>query len=109
MFVGGTNRLMASVQLIGIISSTVRTAMGTTAHAGSALQIEGRSDQRNIREGLGKVADQPSALDVVLFREQAQVVAQREQACKQLPGILHAADGFEGADHPEAAGQKSAL
>ena len=69
--------------------------MGAVAHVRSVFEIECRVDQRDMREGLGKVADQALALDVVLFRKQAEVVAQLEQAFKERSCILHAADGLE--------------
>jgi hypothetical protein len=58
----------------------MRITMGTTAHVRFVRQIESSIDQRNMRKGLGKVADQRVWRDVVLFREQAQLVASFEQA-----------------------------
>src|SRR5260370_10045296 len=53
------------------------------ARPGSVFEIEGGIDESDVGERLGKIPDQPLALDVVLFREQAQVVGRREKAFKQ--------------------------
>ena len=74
-----------------------------------AVEVEGRVDERDVRESLREVADQAFAIDVVFLGEQAEVVAQGEQALEEALRIFGAADGFEAADHPEAAGQKYAF
>ena len=75
----------------------------------SVFKVEGGGDQRDVAKGLGEVADKAAAIDVVFLREQAEVVAQLEQAGEEFAGVLDAADGFEGADHPEAAGEEDAF
>src|SRR5260370_12839298 len=66
---------------------------------GSVFEIEGGIDESDVGERLGKIPDQPLALDVILFREQAQVVAQQENAFKQRSRIVDAANGFQAAHH----------
>src|ERR1039458_8018724 len=67
-----------------------------------ALQIEGRVDQCDVREGLREVSDQAFPLDVVFLREQAEIVAQSQQPLEERPRVLEAADRLERAHHPEA-------
>ena len=52
---------------------------GCPAPHGPALELVGGADQRQVREGLREVADEPPVLRVVLLREQADVVGQLEQ------------------------------
>src|SRR5688572_12606196 len=46
-------------------------------------EIECRVDETDVREALREVADEPLRVRVVLFREEPQVVAQRENAFEQ--------------------------
>jgi hypothetical protein len=57
-------------------------------------------DQRDVTEGLGKVADQPAGGGVVLLGEQADVVAQGEQPVEGQPRLFVAA-------HQGVAGRQS--
>jgi hypothetical protein len=40
------------------------------------MQVQGRSDQREMRERLRKISHPPPRVRVVLFRQQADIVAQ---------------------------------
>ena len=66
-------------------------------------------DQRNVRERLGKVTEQPLPLGIVLFREQADVVCKRYQPLKQFARLLLPPDQVEVRGEPEAARQKNAF
>ena len=57
----------------------------------------------------GKLPTRRLRSDIVFFREQAEVVAQLEQALQTALRVAYAADGFEAAHHPEAAGQEDAF
>src|SRR5580698_8220316 len=83
--------------------------MSAAARVRLVCQIECGVDQGDMREGLGEIADQTLELDIELFREQAEVVAQLEKAFEESLRIFDAADGLERADHPEAAGQKNSF
>ena len=60
-------------------------------------------------ERLGEVADLAASRDVVLLREQAEVVAQPEQAVEQRSGFVDPAVEGERADQPERAGEELSL
>ena len=69
-------------------------------------QAEGRIHQRHVGEGLGKVADQAPVAGVVLLGEEAEVVAQRQQAREELFGLVGATDHVQAVDQPEGARQE---
>lgn len=50
--------------------------LGGLARSGKILR---RVDQRHVRKRLWEIADQPSCSRIVFFREQPEVVADREQ------------------------------
>src|SRR5580698_4170231 len=87
----------------------MRIAMSTMARAGLVCQIERSIDQRDMREGLRKIAHHSFELEVVLLRKQAEVIAQLEQAFKERSRVLHATNCLEAAHHPKAAGKKHTL
>src|SRR4029077_18252158 len=58
------------------------------AHAPALREGEGRSDERQVREGLREVPELPLRDRVVLLGQQADVVAQVEQPLEQLPRLL---------------------
>src|SRR5262245_21165572 len=74
------------------------TLLGGLAPAG---QVVGGVDESDMREGLWEVADQTAGLDVVLFRQQAEVVAQLEQSIEQAFAFLRAPRQDQGIDQPE--------
>jgi hypothetical protein len=47
------------------------------------VQAQGRPDEGEMRERLRKIAELPPCLRIVFFREQADIVAPREQALEQ--------------------------
>src|SRR5262252_2584634 len=47
------------------------------------MQIQGRSDESKVRKRLRKIADLPLRLRIVFFRQQADIVANRQQALEQ--------------------------
>jgi hypothetical protein len=51
-------------------------------------QVDGRADQADVRECLGEVADESAGLRVELLGEQADVVAQPQQALERRPGVV---------------------
>jgi len=54
----------------------------------AAREVEGRVDERDVRERLREVAHLPPALRVVLLGEQADVVANGEQALEEPLGVV---------------------
>ena len=60
---------------MGVVARAVMRFLG-------ARQIEGSVDEGDVRESLGKIADQPLASDVVLLRQQAHIVAQASRRWK---------------------------
>jgi hypothetical protein len=80
------------------------------AHIGGRVPKRLRGlDQREVREGLRKVPDQPLLGDVVLLGEQPQVVAERQQTLEQLASLVRAPVHRERRDEPERAGQELRL
>jgi UDP-N-acetyl-D-mannosaminuronic acid transferase (WecB/TagA/CpsF family) len=65
--------------------------------------------ERDVAEGLREVADQPSRPRVVLLGEEADVVAQVEQALEALAGVVAPAHLLEAVHEPERAHQEGAL
>jgi hypothetical protein len=53
-----------------------------------SAQIMGRIDERNVRKRLGEIADEPLGFGVVFLREEAYIVAQRQQSLEKLPCVL---------------------
>jgi hypothetical protein len=47
------------------------------------VQVQSRSDERKMRKRLREVSDLPLCSRIVLFREQADIVAKRQQALEQ--------------------------
>ena len=74
-----------------------------------AADLGRRVDQRHVGEGLGEVSDQSTGHRVVLLGQQAQVVAQVEQAIEELAGIVLAAEQGQAVGQPERAGQERPL
>src|SRR5262245_455789 len=73
------------------------------------VQVQGRSDESEMRKGLRKIADLPPRVGIVLFREQADIVAEGQQAFEQgrCFGVTVLQRIIVG--KPEAAGKKYAL
>src|SRR4051812_6953198 len=59
-----------------------------------------------MREGLRHIAELPLPDRVVFLREQADIIADRDEALEQSPGLLDPADQAETGDQPEAARQE---
>ena len=74
-----------------------------------AGQAVGGVDERDVREGLREVADEAPRHRVVLLGEEAEVVAQREQALEERPRVVDAADQVQAVGEPERAGEERAL
>ncbi len=72
-------------------------------------QIIGAVDQREMREGLRKIADQALELRIVFLAQQADIVAKPDQPPKQPLGLVESFLQNVGVDQPEAAGQERAL
>ena len=89
--------------------STVPVALSLTAvrrRSTRAPQIVGGVHEGNVREGLRVVADETVRLRIVLFGEQADVIAQCEQCCKQAAGVASASQQREVVGQPEVAQQE---
>src|SRR5215475_3450574 len=72
-------------------------------------EVESAVDQRQMGERLREIADQPSRLRIVFFAQQADIIAQLEQAIEQRPRIMQSALQHIGINQPEAASQESPL
>ena len=75
----------------------------------SGTQDEGGLHQADVGEGLGEVANQATLRWVVLFRQQADIVSQAEQALIEADCFVSAAQEGEGVNQPEAASEEEAL
>src|SRR5215831_7722815 len=73
------------------------------------VQAQGGSDQSEMRKGLREIADLPPRLGIVFFREQPDVVPQRQQALEQGGRFGVAVLQRVIVGEPEAAGKKDAL
>jgi hypothetical protein len=58
-------------------------------------------DERHVREGLREVADETLAVDIVLFREKANVVPYGEEPLEELDRLGSPAAQHERVDQPE--------
>ena len=66
-----------------------------------ATQAEGGIHQGDMRKRLGEVSYQSLGPGIVLFRQQAHVVGQRQHPLKELSCIGVTSLQLEGAHHPE--------
>ena len=73
------------------------------------MQFQRAHDEGEVAEGLRRVAQLPAGLDAPLLAEEPDVVAQRQQALEQLPGLVAPASPDQGLDQPEGAGQEHPL
>src|SRR6476660_9653808 len=72
-------------------------------------QVPGGVDERDVRERLRKVADEALLHDVVLLRQQSQIVSQRQEPAKQLVRLARASLQRVVVRQPERAGEKRPL
>src|SRR5215470_16851268 len=89
-----------------------RTRFGSTSallRGADIMQVQGGSDESQMRERLREIADQPPRMGIVFFREQADVVAERQQAFEQCGCFGVAVLQRVIVGQPEAAGKKYAL
>ena len=75
----------------------------------SARQIQGSIDQGDVRERLREVSQKTAATGIILFRQQADVIAQRKQPFEQhlrfcVPSLQH-----QVVSQPETAGEEGPL
>ncbi len=66
----------------------------------------GGVNEGHVREGLRKITEHAALHHVVLFREQADIVAQGKQVLEQFPCLIMSAEQDEIVGVPEAAGKK---
>src|SRR4029079_9563380 len=66
-------------------------------------------DDADVRERLREVSDEASTLGVVLLRDEADVVAEREQPIVKRDGLVAATLLVEDGCKPDGAGQEAAL
>src|SRR3546814_647506 len=76
---------------------------------GGGVEVVRGVDERDVREGLGEVAELVAAVRVVLLGEQADVVADRQQVLEPGERVLAPADQRQRVAEPEAAREKRAL
>ncbi len=72
-------------------------------------QVTCRIDQPHMGERLGKIAQKPSSMGIVLFRQQANVVLQGNKPLEKLHGFLAASEQHETIDQPKRTNQKDAF
>ena len=72
-------------------------------------EITGGIDQREMRKCLREIADQALAARLVFLRQQADVIAQGQQAFEQRHRLVAAAEHQISVDQPKAAGKEEAL
>src|SRR6478672_9726445 len=65
--------------------------------------------QREMREGLWEIADQPARARFVLLAEQSNIITQRQKMVEQAQCFVAAAEHEIGIGEPEAAGKKDTL
>src|SRR5262245_39582812 len=75
----------------------------------AAREVARSVDQPDMRERLREVSNQPSRHWIVLLRQQAHVVAQRQELFEDLGGLVVAALEREVVGQPERAEQEGAL
>src|SRR5271165_866791 len=75
----------------------------------SVREIVCRIDQCDMRKGLRKVSEHPSRTRIVLFRQEAHIVAQRQQIFEKLSRLIPAPKQNKVVSVPEAAGQEHAF
>jgi hypothetical protein len=71
--------------------------------------VHHRVDQRQVREGLGEVAEVAAGGGVELLGVELERGAERQQALAELPAALALADLQQRVDQPEGADQERAL
>ena len=74
-----------------------------------AAQIDCAIDERDVRKSLGIVAQLASLPDVVFFRQEANIIAQREQPLKKLLRLMIAPLQHVIINEPEATSQEGAF
>src|SRR5262249_13277889 len=72
-------------------------------------KIARRIDQCEMGKCLWEIADQSARARLILFAQQAKVIAQRKQMIKQPQRIIPAAQHEIGVSKPETAGEEHAL
>lgn len=72
-------------------------------------EIERRIDQREMREGLWKIADQALRSRIVFLGQQADIVGQSQQAPEQRRRVIIASLQHHVVGKPEAAGEGHTL
>src|SRR5688500_6670849 len=72
-------------------------------------EIQRGVDERDVRERLGKVAEETARCGVVLLGEEADIVCKSEEALEKLARLFPAALQAERVGEPEAAGKEHAL
>jgi len=77
--------------------------------AAAPRKIAGGVDDGNVRQRLRKIADKMSSTAIVFFRQQSDVVAQREQSLEQRDGVRPSAGKRKRIGEPKRAGQKGTL
>ena len=73
------------------------------------IEVEGGVDHGDMGEGLGEIAHEASKARIVLLREEAEIIAQRQETGEEVPGIALATEENEAVDEPEAACQECSL
>src|SRR5688572_23152969 len=76
---------------------------------GGGAEVQRGVDQRNVGEGLRKVAEETPGDRIVLLGKQADVVGEAEEALEQRARFVHAALQAKVVGEPEAAGEEHAL
>ena len=104
--VSGSPRGNGPSWYFGPETSTPRSGVGRSR---GGREVQCRIHQRDVRERLGKVADQPAGLRVVFLRNQTDVVAKSEQTLEKAARFGLAAQQVKVVRQPKRAGKKDAF
>ena len=92
---------------------TVRTALPCRSASSTSacrsrrpVEIAGSTDDREVGEGLREIAEKSTLSDIILFRQQADIVPQPEQALEQGTPLVHTALQDQVVRQPERASDK---
>src|SRR5438034_1287087 len=101
------DRIPADCHLPAAFAPGTRRAIAARRRGGFDLgEVRRGVDDRGVREGLREIAEQPPPGRIVFFGEQAEIVADRQQALEQRNRVVASPDQGKAVGQPEAARQE---